>query len=218
MKKVLIAGATGLVGKNLVKRLLDDDFFTEVHVLARRNLDFSSPKLFVHIADFDNLQTLNDSFGCDVFFCALGTTIKKAGSQDNFKKVDYTYVIKSAQLAQNNGATEGHVVTALGSNAESKIFYNRVKGEVQNTLKEMNYSSMTIYQPSLLLGERDEFRLGEVLGTVFYKILSFLFFGPLKKYKGIKGENVARGMIQHSKREQSVFSIVPSHEIYQKNV
>jgi uncharacterized protein YbjT (DUF2867 family) len=217
MKKALVVGATGLVGSHIVDELLKDDAFEEVHILVRKNPDISSPKLIVHNIDFEQLSDLKDVFSCDVFFCALGTTIKKAGSQKNFKKVDYTYVVKSAKLAKTMGALHGHVVTALGSNADSKIFYNRVKGEVQNQLKELDYLSMTIYQPSLLLGDRAEFRIGEALGAFFYKVLSFLFLGPLKKYKGIKGKDVARGMIQHAKREQSGFLIVPSHEILIKD-
>src|SRR5262249_6245579 len=129
-------------------------------------------------------------------FCCLGTTIKVAGSQAAFKKVDYEYPATVAHLAHQQGAKQFLIVTAMGANKSSMIFYNRVKGEVEEAVKKIPFQAIHIFQPSLLLGERKEHRAGEKMGEFFMGLTSALFIGPLKKYKAIEGRAVAGAMVK----------------------
>jgi uncharacterized protein YbjT (DUF2867 family) len=144
----------------------------------------------------------------DDVFCCLGTTIGVAGSQENFRKVDFDYPLQVAEICLKNGAQQFLLVSAMGANAASSIFYNKVKGEIENAIDKLNYSSLQIFQPSLLLGNRKEVRVGELIGKVVMKGLGFLFIGPIKKYKAIEAETVAKAMVKaalQAKKEKRVF-------------
>jgi Predicted nucleoside-diphosphate-sugar epimerases len=195
-KTAVAIGSTGLVGTRLLRRLLEDPRYRQVVAIARREPELKHPKLKTMIADFERLEELDlRAEAPDDWFCALGTTIKKAGSQEAFRRVDYDYPLAFGRLAQKYGAKRYLMVSALGSSAESRIFYSRVKGEIERDLADLGLPELSIFQPSLLLGERREFRLGERIAAVLMPALKPVFTGPLRKIRAVKGDEVAAAMI-----------------------
>lgn len=187
---VLVAGGTGLVGRELVRLLARDNWISEVRVLARRPLpaELSQERVTELIVDFDHLQEKPEWFAVDAVFSALGTTIKKAGSQAAFRKVDFDYPLALAKAARARGARHFLFVSALGANARSPIFYNRVKGELEEAILALGYPSVTIARPSLLIGKRQEHRFGEELAKKF----SCLLPSP---WAGVQATQVAAALI-----------------------
>ncbi|WPU64108.1 NAD(P)H-binding protein [Peredibacter starrii] len=158
----VICGATGLVGSHLIHKLLDDSRIKEVVSVSRSSLRITSSKLKeVICSDFKDLSIKAHELKGDIYFCCLGTTIKTAGSQEKFRAVDYNAVLEFGKIAKSHDAKSFVVISAEGANARSKIFYSRVKGEVEEALKNLNLNHLVIMRPSLLMGERKEFRLGE---------------------------------------------------------
>ncbi|GAB3948859.1 oxidoreductase [Spirosoma harenae] len=194
-KTALILGATGLIGNLLTHQLVDSPFYEKVKVLVRKSLPWQHPRLQEINFDFDHPNGLLTQ--ADDVFCCLGTTIKKAGSREAFRKVDYQYPIDIARLSLASGAQQFSIVTSMGADANSSIFYNRVKGEVERDLAALNFPSLLIFRPSLLLGNRSEYRLGERIGSGFMQ-----FFRPLipDRYKGIEGSKVASAMMEIAQR------------------
>jgi len=200
MPVALIAGATGLTGGHLLELLLKDSYYSGVIAITRKPLGRSDARLKNVVVDFDKLSEAGDGLRADDVFCCLGTTIKKAGSQAAFRKVDFEYPLQLAQVTQRLGAKQFLIVTALGSDKSSSIFYNRVKGEVEEAIGEVGFSGYHVFQPSMLLGDRKEDRSGESAGKAAMKLLDFLI--P-KKYKAIEGIQVARGMLHVAKQNAS---------------
>ena len=196
MKTALVVGATGLIGKHLTIRLLASKFYSKVKILVRKPLDINHPDLEQIIVDFDNLDT--SKIIADDIFCCLGTTMKKAGSKDAFYKVDFTYPIEIAKAALNLGAKKYLIVTAMGADQESWIYYNRVKGEVEKALSDLHYPTLLIFRPSMLLGDRKEPRLGERIGKVFMNAIRFII--P-DNYKAIESEKVANAMLNLAQKD-----------------
>jgi uncharacterized protein YbjT (DUF2867 family) len=213
MKTALIIGSTGLIGSHLLDLLLESQEYSTVITFVKRDSGIQHPKLKQHIIDFDKPETYKELVVGDDFFCSIGTTIKKAGSQDAFRKVDFEYPKQFASLAQQNKVKQFLIVTSLGADANSSNFYLKTKGEIQDFLKKCNFESVSILQPSLLLGTRTEFRLGEKMGTFFMKLFSFLFIGNLKKYKAIQSEAVAKAMCIIAQRNYKGFHIIESDSI-----
>jgi uncharacterized protein YbjT (DUF2867 family) len=200
-KKAVIAGATGLIGRELVHLLLHDIHYDEVFILVRTMTPLDHPKLTQVVTDFNNLEEIAVYLNHADVFCTLGTTIKIAKTQEAFRKVDYEYPLQLAQLAQTHAANQFLVVTAMGANANSKIFYSKVKGQLENSLKLLGLTALHIFHPSLLLGDRKEVRKGERIGSMLSKGLSVFLIGSLSKYKPIHVNTVARGMIQAAQQE-----------------
>jgi uncharacterized protein YbjT (DUF2867 family) len=204
IKTALLIGATGLVGKQVLLNLLESTDYSEVKALTRKSLNIRHLKLTEIIFDFENPDKA--VVKADDVFCCLGTTIKKAGSEEAFKKVDLEYPLKIASLAKINGAEKYLIVSSMGADSKSVFFYNRVKGEVQDKLASFNFDSLHILQPSLLLGEREERRLGEKIGEVLAKLFGPLMSGSLKKYKAIDSAKVARAMVVLAqKQDKGIF-------------
>lgn len=202
-RTAVVAGATGLIGKELVQLLLNDAAYRSVTILVRRPTGLEHPKLVEQIIDFEQLQQASVQMdGADVF-CTLGTTIKKAGSQDAFRKVDYQYPLSLGQLASRQGARQLLLVSAIGANPSSRAFYNRVKGEVEEALSGLKLPALHILRPSLLLGEREEFRFGERIAASLSGLLFPLFSGPLRKYAPVQASAVAKAMIFAAKSNQA---------------
>jgi len=219
-RNALLAGATGLVGGHCLQFLLNDDAYDSVSVLLRKEIPLKHPKLRQIVANFNNIDKSLSLIKADDVFCCLGTTIKKAGSQANFKKVDLEYPVKIAENALSNGASQFILITAMGADKKSFIFYNRVKGEAEAAIRNLPYEAVHIFRPSLLLGERKEVRTGEKAGTVLFNIASPLFIGPLRKFKAIEGKAVAGAMVACAKRDGEGVFIYESNEIqrvYDKN-
>lgn len=212
-RNALLAGATGLVGKSLLNQLLADDNYDKVVIITRKAMDVNHPKLVQKLIDFDTIESLKLEFQIDDVFCALGTTIKTAGSQDAFYKVDYTYVVNLGHWCAANGVTRYMIVSAMGSNPKSGIFYNRVKGEMETAVSKLSIPQIQIFRPSLLMGNRTEKRGGEKFAQIIMGSLSFLFVGPLLKYKAIHADVVAKAMINAAKQDVKGFTVYESGEM-----
>lgn len=212
-RNALIAGATGLVGSALLHQLLADDHYEKIIVLTRKPLEIVHPKLVQQHPDFNKIEMLKPGFPVDDVFCALGTTIKTAGSQDAFYKVDYTYVVNLGKWCEANGVKRFMIVSAMGADAKSGIFYNRVKGEMEESVNQFNITHKMIFRPSLLMGNRTEKRTGEKIAQAVMGGLGFLFVGPLLKYKGIHADMVAKAMIKAAKQDVQGFTVYESGEM-----
>ena len=209
----LIAGTTGLVGRHVLQYLLQDPEYSAVTSLTRRSLGLSHAKLHEHIVDFEKLENFSPVIQGDHIFCCLGTTMKQAGNQVEFRKVDYTYPLSLACLANENKARQFVLISALGANENSKIFYNRTKGELEKSIRELDFPGILIFRPSLLLGERPQTRSGEKLGEFLLNGLTPVLQGRLKKYRGIQVKTLAVAMVEMAKVELKGFHIFESDQI-----
>jgi uncharacterized protein YbjT (DUF2867 family) len=192
MKASIIIGSTGLIGSKLHEILSSNPNQTKLHLVSRKapsNLGNKSVHIPIENGSYSIPSNINYAF------CCLGTTMKKAGSKDAFRKVDFDMVVDFAQKAKAAGIERFAVVSSIGADPKSKNFYLKTKGQVEEELKEVGFTRLVIVRPSLLLGKRNERRIAEDIGKILYNIFSFLFIGPLKKYKGIKDEDVAKAMI-----------------------
>jgi uncharacterized protein YbjT (DUF2867 family) len=184
-----IAGASGLVGSHLLTLLLRE--FDLVAAVTRRPLAVSAPNLR-QVAFGDPLPAI------DAAFCCLGTTIKKAGSEEAFRRVDFEAVVAFAKAARAAGASRFALVSSVGASAASSNFYLRVKGETEHAVSRIGFEHVLILRPSFLLGDRAEQRPGEKLGIAISKATAFLLLGPLRKYRPVHAERVAAAMLRNS--------------------
>jgi uncharacterized protein YbjT (DUF2867 family) len=211
-RNALVAGASGLVGGLLLDALLESPLYREVCSLGRRPLPKQHPQLTQRTVDFARLE--GEALPpADDAFCCLGTTIKKAGSQEAFRAVDHDAVLAFAKAARKAGARRFLLVTALGANPRSRVFYNRVKGETEEDLKALGFESLIILRPSLLLGERAESRPGERVAVVVTQVL-----GPLlRPFSGrpIEARTVARAMLALARDATGGVRVAQSGELQQ---
>jgi uncharacterized protein YbjT (DUF2867 family) len=212
-KTAMIAGATGLVGEQVLKLLLRDPAYERVIALSRRRLYMSDSKLEQILVDFDELQTVSTSLHVDDVFCTLGTTIKKAGSRDAFRKVDFEYVVAVAKLGLALGAQGFYVISSMGADAQSRAFYLHVKGEMEEAVKALGYASLGIFRPSFIASRRREFRLGERFALWLAKLVSPLLVGRLKKYRPNSAATIARAMLDLAAHPPAGTVIIPSGAI-----
>ncbi|WP_054957430.1 NAD(P)H-binding protein [Paenibacillus dakarensis] len=195
----LVMGATGLVGRLVTEELLHRNFMDEVRLLVRRPVDMVHPKLKVIHTDWDKLQHDKEAFqGVDSVFCCLGTTIRKAGSQEQFRKVDFEYVLTGARLAKLGEVRQFLAISSMGADPKSKVFYNRVKGEMEEALCGLQLPGLHLFRPSLLLGDRNERRFAEGIASVLMTKLDFAFTGRLASIRAIPAAKVARAMVNIS--------------------
>jgi uncharacterized protein YbjT (DUF2867 family) len=209
-RSVLVIGSTGLVGSECIRLLSADPTCTRVVALTRNPATIfpASTKLEIKVVDFDNLEKHKDLFAVDQIICALGTTMRKTPSQDVYRKIDYGYPLEAAKHGLAHGATHYLVVTAVGANAKSSIFYNRLKGELEDALALLDYRSLTIARPSVLIGERLEPRRSE-------KIAWKLGFLTPKKYKPVTAVNVAKALVKSAREDLPGMRIVQNPEMLQ---
>jgi uncharacterized protein YbjT (DUF2867 family) len=194
MKTAIVIGATGLIGKHLTRMLLDNLDYSNVKVFVRRTLNISNTKLEEHIVDFDEISIWKNKIKGDELFSAMGTTIRKAGSKEVQYKVDVTYQYEFAKAASENRVQNYFLVSSAGANANSKLFYMRIKGELEEKVKVLSFNKIRIFRPSLLIGERDEKRFGEKAAEQLLRTVVPLF--PfLQNQRPIEGDKVARAMI-----------------------
>ncbi|WP_240186612.1 NAD(P)H-binding protein [Pedobacter namyangjuensis] len=212
-KKAVLIGATGLIGANLLKKLLANDNYEKVLVVTRKALDTSHPNLNQLVINFDELSKYEHEIVGDDIFCCLGTTAKKTPDKALYKKIDYQYPLDVAKIALKNGAKSYHLVSAMGANVKSSIFYNRTKGEVERDLAKLNFDSTHIYRPSLLDGSRSEQRFAEKTMNVIMRLINPLLIGSLKKYRSIKIEKVASAMLKQANKNLKGNYIYLSDEI-----
>lgn len=202
-RSALLVGATGVVGGFVLNQLLADSAYGAVTVLTRKALPQAHPKLQQVQVDFERLDEQQPCFAVDDVFCCLGTTMRTAGSKAAFRKVDFDYVVKTAELAAKAGARQFLLVSAVGASARAAAFYSRVKGEAEDTIRALNLPAAHFLRPSLLLGPRAEKRPGETAAKLFAPLLSAITVGPLAKYKPVQAEEVARRMITIAKSGQT---------------
>ncbi len=197
--KVVVAGATGLVGTYLLKSLAEEAGISHITALSRRSESAEHSKVAWQVVDYENVDSLNKACkGAEAAFCCLGTTMAKAGSQEAFRKIDHDYVLTFAEASLKAGAKQFHMVSAIGASAQSSIFYNRVKGETEEALSKLNFSHYCIYRPGFLRGDRREVRRAEQVGGWLMQLFSPLMAGRLSKYKTIHGEQVAAAMTREA--------------------
>lgn len=194
-KTALLAGSTGLIGSYLLKRLIADSRYDRVIALSRKALPISHPKLKVVVVSLDTLPDVAPTLEADDWFCALGTTIKQAGTQEAFRRVDYEYPLTLGRQAAASGAGQFLLVSAIGATPSSSVFYSRVKGETEQELRSLKLPKLHLFRPSLLLGDRTEHRRGERFWGILMKGLNPLLLGSLHKYRAVQGDVVAAGMI-----------------------
>lgn len=208
MRSALVVGATGLVGSSLVKLLCESEEYAAVNVISRRPLDFTHQKLVVKLREFDQIADQDIEFAHEVF-CCLGTTMKKAGSKQKFEKVDFEYPLTIAAIAKNRGIDHFIVISAMGANEKALAYYSQVKGKLEAELIKMDYPKLSIVRPSLITGERQEFRLGETVGDKVLKVLNPLLVGPMKKLRSIPAKQIALAMkviaLQGKKQQVAIY-------------
>ena len=192
---VLVVGSTGLIGRAFVEAIRGNDAYRDVIALTRRNIPSleHAGNIRPLIIDFQRLEDKRNELAAKAVFCALGTTIKKAGSRERFRHVDCQLPLTIAGLALEQNCRKFILVSAVGADAGSRIFYNRVKGELERDLRKLPFESIHILRPSLLMGQRDEYRFGEVLGKILLQPLRHLL--PMK-YRPVRANDVARKALE----------------------
>lgn len=204
----MLLGATGLVGQECLRLLIEDDSVSRVVVLARRPLlpSLSALKVEEHVIDFAELASCGAFFDVDQVICALGTTLKKTPSRDEYRAIDFNYPVTAARLALEHGTRHFLIVSAVGANSKSPLFYNRLKGEVEDALKSMPFRSVTIAQPSVLIGERVEPRLSE-------KIAWSLAFLTPARYRPVHASSVAGALVRAARKDEPGVRVIPNKEM-----
>ncbi|HVF38943.1 MAG TPA: NAD(P)H-binding protein [Gemmatimonadaceae bacterium] len=207
-RSVLVLGGTGLVGSECLRLLIEDPSCERIVVLARRPLtaNVSSAKVEVHVIDFNHLTSYSHLFDVDQILCALGTTRKQTPSKRVYRSIDFLYPITAAHLGLENGASHFLLVSAVGADSGSWIFYNRLKGELEDALKELAYRSLTIVQPSVLVGDRAQPRRSE-------RIAAGLSFVMPEKYKPVLASTVAKILVDAARRDEPGIRVIANREI-----
>lgn len=212
-KTALIAGGTGLIGKELLRILLSSGEYERVIAIVRSSSQNTHPKLTEVIVDFNRLEDYKERLVADDIFCCLGTTIKKAKTKKEMFKVDVEYPLMLAKIAKENSAKQFLLVSAMGADSDSTISYSKMKGQLELHIQKFTYETLAIFRPSLLLGARQEFRFGESVGGLLFRLLSPLLVGPFKKYRAIEAKKVAKAMYMTAQEQQKGVFFVTSEEM-----
>lgn len=217
IKTATIIGSTGLIGSHLLELLKNDDDYKTIRLVLRRQLPVDHPKMETRIIDFENATEYQNAIaGSDVVFCAVGTTKQKVkGDEAAYRKVDFDIPVRAAEFCKNNECNTFILVSSAGADSHSNNFYLKLKGEVEEEIKRISLSAVHIMRPSILLGSRDESRLGESIGKTFMQALSFSFIGKLRKYKPIHASQVAFAMAAIAKKDIKGFFIYEYDEVVQ---
>lgn len=200
-KTAILIGSTGLVGSVCLARLLESPVYDRVIAVSRRPVPLQHPKLTRVETSFDNLGDALEGQVADDAFCCLGTTIRQAGTKAEFHKVDYGYALAFADAARRQGATHFLLVSALGANAHSPIFYNRVKGLLEKEIEALGYPRLSIFRPSLLLGSRGDSRPGEALGIRLSVLVSPFLRGPFSPVHPVAGSDLGAALVACAESE-----------------
>jgi uncharacterized protein YbjT (DUF2867 family) len=202
---IAVIGATGLVGSHIVDLLKEENACQKIRLLVRRPVEFSHPKLEIKLVNFELYESLKLAIsGCNMVFSAVGTTQDKVkGDQLRYRKVDYDIPVNAARACLETAGTNFLLVSSVGADSNSKNFYLRLKGEVEEAVQKFPIESISIFRPSMLLGIRKEFRLGERIAQSAMKLVAPLFAGKWKKYKAIEARDVAAAMVEASKQNKA---------------
>ncbi len=216
MKTALIFGSSGLIGNQIVKLLINDDNYNKIKIFVRSAQEINIPKVEMILTDFKNLDNYKDNIkGDDCYFC-IGTTKKNAPDKNEYRRIEYNIPVDVAKIAKSNSVKSFIYVSSGFADPNSSGDYLKNKGEVEEELKKLNFTNLVIMRPAFLMGNRKEKRIGEKLGLIFFKIISPLFLGKLKKMKPIHSEFVARAMIKVAKNDFQK-TIFESNEIVELN-
>jgi uncharacterized protein YbjT (DUF2867 family) len=196
-KKAIVLGASGLIGNQLVYLLLKDETFSQVTLFVRKELSFSDNKLKQITIEFNDLESYNSEFDGSVIFLCLGTTRKKTPNLEDYRAIDYGITLRAAKLAKSAGIEEVHLISAIGANSKSIIFYNKLKGEIEEDLIKIGFESTYIYQPSMLIGARDESRPTELIFQKLMPFIDLFMIGKLKKYRSVSKEKLAQAILNY---------------------
>lgn len=209
--KALIIGATGATGKDLLKLLLEDNYYTEVCIFVRKNTGLTHPRLTEHVVSFDKPEAWEDLVHGNVAFSCLGTTLKDAGSKTNQWKIDYDYQLQFAKAAKKNGVSKFILVSAFGAKPDSKVFYSKMKGQLEEDIKKLSFESLTIFKPGMLVRKKTN-RIMEVIGSKIITLLNR--FGIFRSQKPLPTATLAQAMSNASKLNSKELLIVKLEEIF----
>ena len=211
-RTAIVLGASGLTGRHLLERLVADDRYGEVRLFSRRNSGHSSPKIREYIGDILHLEQFREDFRADVVFCCVGTTSSKTGDRNLYRAIDYGIPFHAARLASENGIPAFLVISSIGADPKSRVFYTRTKGEMEEAVLSLQIPHTYILRPSLILGDRKERRWTEEAAAVIMKSARFLMTGRLRNYRPIEAATIASAMI-HLDQARPDMKIIPSARI-----
>jgi uncharacterized protein YbjT (DUF2867 family) len=212
MKTAILLGATGLTGGILLQKLLNDPQYEKILLFSRSSVKIENSKIEEHLVDLFQLEKYKEQFKADQVFCCIGTTKNKTPNEEAYRKTDYGIPVTAAKLCKENGISTFAVISALGGNPDSRMFYNKIKGEMQRDVLAQKIKNTYIFKPSLLAGDRGEKRFFENLVQQAMKILNYALIGSLKKYRSIHPETIARAMIIVANKDYQK-SVIESDEI-----
>jgi uncharacterized protein YbjT (DUF2867 family) len=213
-KTILLIGANGLIGSEFLKLCLENKNISRIKVLVRNTTGISNPKLIEIITDFQDFSSLKHEIKADAVVFCIGTTRKKTPNLDDYRSIDYGITLQIAAFAKQNGIEEIHLISAIGANAKSSIFYNRLKGEIERDIIALDFNTTCIYRPSLLIGKRKEFRLGELIAQKLAPFFDIILVGSAKKYHSINSTDVAKALLQNLLIEKKRMEILEYEELY----
>lgn len=202
-KKVVIIGATGLVGNALLQEVIQAKEVSEIRVFVRKAIDSLPEKVTQIVTDFSDLSLLKEQVIGDVIYCCVGTTRKKTPNLTDYRNIDFGINIGMAKLAKENGIPTVHLISAIGASTSSRIFYSKLKGEIEEAMKELKFDSCYIYQPSILIGSRTESRPMEYLSQKLCPFLDLFMLGVLKDYHSISATSIAQFMHRNLGQEKA---------------
>lgn len=211
--RVILVGASGLIGSNLLSELIQSEEISAVLLLVRRSTGITNTKVKELILNFDELNTYLSEIQGDIIYSCLGTTKRETPDSKLYRKIDLEYPLNLAKLGMENGVSQFHIISSLGSDSESPNSYLKLKGELEQELKKLNIPSLHIYQPSFLIGDRKENRLADKIMKPIFRLIDPLLIGPLKKYRSIKAADVAKVMLTQSIKDLKGTFIYPSIKI-----
>lgn len=208
----IVFGASGLTGRFVVEHLINDIDYGEVRLFVRKELMINNTKIKQIVFDTDKLESFSNELTGDHLFCCLGTTIKKAGSKNNFYRIDHDMVERVAKIASHNKVKSFVVISSIGANRNSHNFYLKTKGQMEESIRTFHFNNLTIIRPSMLLGIRPEYRFGEEIVKKIFSLANPLMIGSLKKYRGIHASTVAKAMISLAKKSVG-YKIIESDQL-----
>jgi len=212
-KTAIILGASGLTGGLLIQKLISDERYETIKLFSRSHIEGLPSKVVQFIGDLLELETFESEFTADEVYCCIGTTLKKTPVKSIYKKIDHGIPVRAARLSKTNGISTFLVISAMGANKNSSLFYNKTKGEMEQDVLNQKLTHTFILRPSFIEGDRKENRTLEKIGLTIFKIIQPLFFGKLKNYKIVKAESIANTMIHLANSNNNAEGIIPSDQI-----
>lgn len=213
MKKAILFGASGLIGSLLLQELLGDESYAQVIVVVRKDLGIHHPKLKILIGDLRSLPSLKDQLVGDDVFITLGTTKKNTPDEKKYYEVDHDYPVLASTITKENGADTVVLVSAVGPNPDSKIFYIRTKAETERDVASVGFAHTHIFRPSMLMGNRKEKRPLEKFLIGVFRLINPVFVGSLSRFRGIEGTDLAKAMVIAAKKKEPAFNVYEWKEI-----